>query len=101
MAIKNVTILQEQSLFDVVLQYYGDVTKVYDFIKLNPTISSVMYNNLKGLTVNYEEQTNQIANYFSSAQKDIATKNPQFAVNPFDESFYLSVEPLTIMSLQK
>ena len=101
MAIKNATILQDQSLFDIVLQYYGDVTRVYDFIKLNPNIPSIMYNNLKGLTVKYEEQANPIADFFNSNQKIPATKYPQFTADSFSEDFYVSIDQLMIMSLEK
>lgn len=90
--IKNVTITSDQSLFDVVLQYYGDISKVYDFIQLNPTIPNVMYNSLKGKTVQYEEQSNVTANYFSANSKTISTKYPQFSASPFSEDFIFSVD---------
>ncbi len=93
MAIKNVTITSDQSLFDVVLQYYGNISKVYDFVQLNQAqIPNIMYNSLKGKTVQYEEQSNAVANFFSANSKKISTKYPQISASPFSESFLKAID---------
>lgn len=98
--IKNVTIKHEQSLFDVALQYYGDVSKVYDLITLNPWIPSIMYNNLKGKTIQYEEQTNTVANFYNSNRKEISTKFPQFIASYYSPEFLLAIDQAFIISLE-
>ena len=99
MSIKQVTVRVGQSLFDIVLQCYGDVGKVFEFIQLNSDqISSIMTNNLDGKTLKYEEQTNQVVGYlknnntdFSGNQRPVSTRFPEFSSNPFSESFMSAI----------
>jgi hypothetical protein len=100
MAIKSVTITSDQSLFDITLQYYGDVTKVYDLIALNDWIPSVMYNNLKGKTLNYEEQNTTVTNYFKANKKTIISKFPQLLGTYYSEEFLLSIDEAFKKSLE-
>lgn len=98
--IKSVTIKSEQSLFDVVLQYYGSASRVYDFLALNPQIPNVLYNNLKGMTVRYEEQINTVAVRFRKNGNVLATKFPQSIGSPFAQSFYLAITPEFQLALE-
>lgn len=73
------TIKQGQTLFDVALQLYGDVTKVYELVRLNPTtIPNVLTRGLPGLTINYEVQTNEVARDFSTNGATISTQFPEY-----------------------
>ena len=91
--IKSVTITTDQSLFDVVLQYYGDVSRVYDFIALNQSvIPNINFNNLKGKTVQYEEQTNAVTANYKRTMFTPSTKYPQIQSTPYSESFLISID---------
>lgn len=101
MAIKNVTITTDQSLFDVVLQYYGDTQFVYDFIQLNSDqIPNILFNNLKGKTLKYEEQSNIVASTYRNDNTVVATKNPDTMGATFNDAFYASIDQLFINSLE-
>src|SRR5688572_3154586 len=79
MAVKTYTVREGQSLFDLALQLYGDVTKVYEIIKLNPvSIPNIMARNLKGLTINYEVQNNEVANRYATEGTIISTLYPEY-----------------------
>jgi predicted nuclease of predicted toxin-antitoxin system len=83
------TIKEGQTIFDVVLQLYGDMDKMYEFIQLNPTkIASILERNLVGKEVEYEVQDNEIANYYKNNNIIIATKYPQFnTLSAFSSAF--------------
>ena len=83
------TIQEGQTLFDLALQLYGDVGRVYELIKLNPdTISNILERNLVGKTINYEEQDNETANYYKTNKTIIATKYPQLnTLSSFSSAF--------------
>lgn len=71
-------ILEGQSLFDVALQLYGDVTKVYELIRLNPNkIPNILATNLSGQTIIYEEQTNEVAQRFKTTGEVITSRYPE------------------------
>ena len=79
MAIKTVTVREGQSIFDLALQLYGDVSKVIDLCKLNPdTLPNVLVNNIAGLTINYEAQDNVTTNFYATNQITLSTKKPEF-----------------------
>lgn len=88
MAQKVVTIKEGQTLFDLALQYYGDVSKVYDLIQLNDNIENITSNNLEGLSIIYEETQNEVTEYFNTNSITIATRYPEFTTGEsFDDSF--------------
>ena len=73
------TIQEGQTIFDVALQLYGDVSQVYTIIKANPTqLESILTRNLSGKVITYELQDNDIANYFRTNAIIIATEYPRF-----------------------
>lgn len=71
-------IKEGQTIFDVTLQLYGSVSRVYDLIKLNPTkIANILERNLIGKEVEYEIQDNETANFYRDNNITITTKYPQ------------------------
>lgn len=85
---KVVTIKQNQSLFDLSLQYYGDVENVYSLIQSNNYLDSILSDNFNGNVLNYTSEINYVNNYYSKNLIDIATK-PQITI---EESNYLLQE---------
>lgn len=85
---KVVTIKQNQSLFDLSLQYYGDVENVYNLIQSNTYLDSILSDNFNGNVLNYTSEINYVNNYYSKNLIDIATK-PQITI---EESNYLLQE---------
>ncbi len=71
---KVVTIKKEQSLFDLSLQYYGDVKNVYDLIQSNSYLDSILTDNFNANVLNYTSEVNYVNSYFSKNLIDIATK---------------------------
>ena len=79
MAISTYKVKQGQTLFDLALQLYGDVTKVFEIIALNPVIiPNILTRNLSGLTINYEPQNNDVATEFRKNGETISTQYPEF-----------------------
>ncbi|MEO6901542.1 MAG: hypothetical protein ABI241_00480 [Bacteroidia bacterium] len=72
----NVTILEGQSLLDLALQLYGDVSMVYKLIADNSNLENVNQTTLTGLVINYEVQGNKITEYFVKEDLFISTKYP-------------------------
>lgn len=84
------TILEGQSIFDVALQLYGDISFVYKLIQDNPTITDIHYDYLKGLEVVYEPTTDSNVVFFDTNQVNINTDYPKTSNRQFDDSFDLS-----------
>jgi hypothetical protein len=75
--IRTYLIREGQTLFDLALQLYGDPTKAIELCKLNPdTIPNLLVNNLRGLTINYEEQSNDVVKHYSTNSININTRYP-------------------------
>lgn len=70
---KVVTIRQEQSLFDLSLQYYGSIENVYDLIQENNYLENILSNNYNGNVLNYKSDTNYVNSYFSKNLINIGT----------------------------
>ena len=85
---KVVTIKQNQSLFDLSLQYYGDVENVYSLIQSNTYLDSILSDNFNGNVLNYTSEINYVNNYYSKNLINIGTK-PQITI---EESNYLLQE---------
>ena len=77
MALITVKITEGQTLFDVALRYYGDVSKAIDIIKLNTNIPNLLFNGLNGLTISVDEQNNDVVNYYKSNNIKITTRFPE------------------------
>lgn len=88
MAIKTVTVKEGQTIFDLSLQLYGDVSKIYDLIKLNPKIENITYNNLTGMVILYDDFKTETTEYFKTNQITISTRFPEYTTGEsFDDSF--------------
>lgn len=71
-------IKEGQTLFDVALQLYGDVSAVYELVRLNPTtIPHILATNLAGQTITYEEQLNDVATRYKTTGDIITTRYPE------------------------
>lgn len=79
MAIKQHTVRQGQTVFDLALQLQGDVTKVLDLCKINPVVMpNVLVRNLPGQIINYEEQNNDVTTEYAKNGTIIATQYPEY-----------------------
>ena len=88
MAQKTVTIKEGQTIFDIALQVYGDVSKVYDLIQLNSLIDNITSNDLTGLVIVYEDPKNEVSEYYNTNSINIATRYPEHTTgDSFDDSF--------------
>lgn len=71
-------IKEGQTLFDVALQLYGDVSAVYELVRLNPTtIPNILTTNLSGQTITYEEQLNEVSDRFKTTGEVITSRYPE------------------------
>lgn len=80
-------ILEGQSIFDVSIQLYGDISFVYKIIQDNPTITDIHYEYLRGLDITFDINTNSNTNYFDTNQININTDYPKTNNGQFDDSF--------------
>jgi hypothetical protein len=71
-----VTIKEGQTLFDIALQLYGDVSKVYQVIADNPEIESVNTKEIAGFEVKYTVQGNKVTEYYKKENLSITTGYP-------------------------
>ena len=76
------TIQDGQTLFDLALQLYGDVTQAITICKNNPLIiPNLLTKNLTGLVITYDVQTNEVVKNYSSKNIIIATRYPEYTTN--------------------
>jgi len=75
MAKKYVTMRSSQTLFDLALQVYGDITQVFTLIADNPDLSNV-HSGRAGLVVEYEEQTLSITEFYKKNSIDLVSGFP-------------------------
>lgn len=73
---KDVTISQDQTLFDLSLQYYGSAESVYQLIAENTQINSLISLDYVGTVLNYTENLTTIPTYFKTNRINIATRQP-------------------------
>ena len=78
--VKNVTIGDYQSVFDLSLQLYGSVEKVFDVLKL-ANISDLTETDNAGITFKYDYIPLKFPKYFTENGIKLATKYP------IDESY--------------
>ena len=83
--IKNVTIKENQSVFDLSLQIYGSVENVFDVLKLTG-ISDINEFENKGINFSYEYKPLKIPKYLSERNLSLAT------LIPFDKIVYRIVD---------
>lgn len=90
-----VTIKEGQTLFDLALQLYGDVSKVYQLIADNPSIESLNTKEIAGLEIKYTVQGNRVTEYFLKENLSITTGYPFEPQSSFllqENRFYLLQE---------
>lgn len=90
---KVVTITSEQTLFDLSLQYYGDVSFVYDLIQNNTFLDNILSNSFNSNTLILGNEKNYVNNYYYKNNIMIGTK--QININSFllqEDGFYLLQE---------
>ncbi len=71
---KLVTIKSEQSLFDLSLQYYGDVSFIYELIQNNSFIDSILDNELNANNLGEITKKNYVNEYYSKRGINIGSK---------------------------
>jgi len=69
---KSVTIKENQSIFDVSLQIYGNIEQVFDIVN-NSEIDNINETEIKGITYKYDYNNTKFVNYFSSKKVVITT----------------------------
>lgn len=74
---KVVTIRKEQSIFDLSLQYYGSVEKVFDLIQNNSFIDSVVDDEFSKNVLNYTELNTAIPLFFRTNNFILGTNKPR------------------------
>lgn len=80
---KVVTITSEQSLFDLSLQYCGDVSKVYELIQNNTFLDSIISEDFNSNILTLTPEKNYISNYFEKNGINIGTKPKVIVVEGF------------------
>jgi hypothetical protein len=70
---KLVTIKSEQSLFDLSLQYYGDVSFIYDLIQKNSFIENILVNDVNGNIIELENIKDYVTEFYNKKDLTIGT----------------------------
>lgn len=71
---KVVTITSEQTLFDISLQYYGDISFVYDLIQNNTFLDNILSEDFNNNTLKLSNEKNYVSNYFEKYSINVGTK---------------------------
>lgn len=71
---KLVTIKNEQSIFDLSLQYYGNLDNIYTLIQNNSYIDDILSDNISGNELNFTTDKNYVNEYFRKKEINIGTK---------------------------
>lgn len=72
---KLVTIRENQNLFDISLQEFGTIERVFDIIS-KTGIENINQTEIKGITFKYDFEKGKIQNYFNDKKIFISTKTP-------------------------
>jgi hypothetical protein len=83
-----VTIKAEQTIFDLSLQYYGDVEKVYDLVQDNNFIDSVLSSEIVGKTLTLRDVKNYVTDWYVKNRVNVGTK----PITQIDSNYYLLQE---------
>ena len=74
---KVVTIVNGQSLFDLSLQYFGDVSKVYELIQNNSFLENILSGSFNSNNLKLGTEKNYVINYYNKINKTIGTETPK------------------------
>jgi hypothetical protein len=83
-----VTIKAEQTIFDLSLQYYGDVEKVYYLVQDNNFIDSLLSSDIVGETLTLRDVKNYVTDWYVKNRVNVGTK----PTKPKDLNDYLLQE---------
>lgn len=70
---KVVTIQQKQSIFDLSLQFYGNIENVYDLIQNNAFIDSIISDEISGNVLNINTEKNFVTEYYRKGLINVGT----------------------------
>lgn len=90
---KVVTIKSEQSLFDLSLQYYGDVSFIYELIQNNSFLDNILTNDFNSNILTLGTEKNYVNNYYEKNSINIGTlpkDNNSYILQ--EDGFYLLQE---------
>ena len=74
--IKEYTMLSGQSVFDLALLLYGDITQVFRILDDNPELDNIL-SGFPGLVIQYEEQSLSITEFYKDNKIDLASGFPE------------------------
>lgn len=77
MAQRTIIVKDGQTIFDLALQLYGDVSKVYALIALNSAIENISNGNLTGLSIVYEDEKGDVSEFFRNKSLTLANRYPE------------------------
>jgi hypothetical protein len=86
---KLVTIKSEQSLFDLSLQHYGDVSFVYQLIKENTYLDSILSESYSSNILTLNAEKNYVNNYYAKAGIEIGTKPKVIVIDGVSVNYLL------------
>ena len=96
MAQKTIIAREGQTIFDLALQLYGDVSKVYDLIALNSSIENINFGNLQGLSIVYEDPKNDVSEFYRNKQVTVSNRYPETNTGEYylqqENGFYILQE---------
>ena len=84
----NYRVKQDQTLFDLAIQLYGDAGQIFRIIDDNPVITEVLLD-ITGLTIEYDDTVNtNLINFLKTNKINIVTGSRLVeAPSSFDDSF--------------
>lgn len=74
---KVVTIVNGQSLFDLSLQYFGDVSNIYKLIQDNSFLENILSGSFNSNNLKLGTEKNYVINYYNKINKTIGTETPK------------------------
>jgi hypothetical protein len=89
---KLVTIKSEQSLFDLSLQYYGDVSFIYDLIQKNSFIENILVNDINGNIIELENIKDYVTEFYNKKDLTVGTNTIVKNFLLQEDGFYLLQE---------
>lgn len=80
-----------QSIFDMAIQMYGDISYVWKILSDNPELLNIQNQDITGFELKYDKQLFSNVVYFDINKIYITTGNPDSELSrSFDDSFELS-----------
>jgi hypothetical protein len=89
---KLVTIKQQQSLFDLSLQYYGGIDFIYDLIQNNSFIDSILSNDVNGNNLSSVSEKNYVTEFYNKRSFIVGTNIPKTEFLLQEDGYYILQE---------